>query len=363
MEGLWYDGLTRWQQAFFVLLRCGLWETAPCVPSLFPLSEGEWKMVYDESRRQTVQGLLFRGFQQLPEQLFPPQALVMRWLADTAAAEQTYRQSVEATRRTWRLLHGAGLKPVLQKGLAVGMHYEHPEERVYGDVDWHVADMAAAEELLRSQGIDSERRADESLSFYCHNTVVELHPQLIDLQNPGHAYALGLLLDDGQPVLQTVAPDITVSTPSVMQTLVMLQAHILKHVVTVGIGLRQFCDLARAYHVLHRRADDGRLIEYYCRLDMLRWTQLTHTFLYHYLGMPAQELPCLPDAPQNACLRLARAVLRWGNFGQHTATWQSALSLPGLHTATQIVRNLPFALHYAPVETAHKIKNLIKHHS
>ncbi len=363
MERVWHDGLTRWQQAFFLLLRYGLWEQSPGDTSPFPLTDDEWMQVYTESQRQTVQGLLFRGFQQLPESLFPPQSLVMRWLADTTAAERSYRQSVEATAFTWKLFSKAGLNPMLQKGLAVGMLYEHPEERVYGDVDWCVDDMAAAEALLHKAGIKTEHRADQSLCFACHGTEIEVHPQLISLQNPSHRYALDLLLHDGEHVTMTLADGSVVSVPTPLQTIVLLQTHIMRHVVTSGIGLRQFCDLARAYHTLHRRMDDSQLVEYFCRLGLLRWTQLTHTFLHRYLGIQAEELPCVPDASASDCLRLARAILRWGNFGRSTMSWFTSFQKnhTKLHTATRIARNLPFALRYAPAETAHNIKNLIVH--
>ena len=363
MESVWHDGLTRCQQAFFLLLRYGLWEQPPGDVSPFPLTADEWMQVYLESQRQAVQGLLFRGFQQLPEHLFPPQTLVMRWLADTTAAERSYRQSVEATATTWKLFSKAGLNPLLLKGLAVGQLYERPEERVYGDVDWRIADMAAAEALLSRQGIKAEHRADKSITFTCHGTEVELHPQLIDLQNPNHSYALGLLEHDDETSTMTIAEGAVVNTPTPLQTLVLLQTHILKHVVTSGIGMRQFCDLARAYHTLHRRIEDNLLVEYYCRLGLLRWTQLTHTFLHRYLGLPTEDLPCMPDAPPPDCQRLARAILRWGNFGLHATAWPTGFyhNHTKLRTATLIARNLPFALRYAPAETAHKIKNLIVH--
>lgn len=363
MENVWYYGLTRWQQAFFLLLRYGLWEQPPRDDNPFPLTDAEWMQVYVESQRQAVQGLLFRGFQQLPERLFPPQALVMHWLADTAAAGRSYRQTVKATAFTWDLFSKAGLNPVLQKGLAVGMLYERPEERVYGDVDWCIDDLAAAEALLLKLGTEFKHRADESICFACHGTDIELHPKLINLQDPSHSYALGLLMGDRETATMTLADGTVVSTPSSLQTLVLLQTHILKHVVTSGIGLRQFCDLARAYHSLHRRIDDSLLVEYFCRFGLLRWTQLTHTFLYQYLGIPAEELPCVPDASAHDSLRLVRAILKWGNFGHYTTTWQTDFyqNHTKLRTATQIARNLPFSLRYAPTETAHKIKNLIVH--
>lgn len=353
--------MTRWEQAFFLLLRCGLWEQKPQSLELFPLSDDEWMLIYNESRRQTVQGLLYRGFQQLPERLFPPQAVLMHWLADTDAAEQLYRQSVMVTADSWKLLCKSGQTPVLQKGLAVGLLYEHPEERLYGDVDWYVPDMAGAVKQLKQHGLPTMPHPDSDVAFSYHGTEVELHHQLIDIQSTSQRYNVDLVIREEGTMPLTLPNGTTVRTPAPLLTLVLLQAHLLKHIMMMGVGLRQFCDLARAYHVLHNRANDSRLVDYYCRLNLLRWTQVTHTFLNVFLGVPMSELPCLPNASDKECLRLARAILRWGNFGQHTTAWLSVggHSFTKFATAKQVVRNLPLAMSYAPRETAQKLKSII----
>lgn len=362
MENVQHDGLTRWQQAFLLLLRSGLWNQAPDHHELFPLSDAEWQAVYDESRHQAVQGLLYRAFQQLPERLFPPQAVLLRWLADADAVEQTYRQSVEATASSWQLLCQSGHQPLLQKGLAVGLLYEHPEERVYGDVDWYVDDMATAATLLRREGFAPQCAADRSLTFTMNDTIIELHPQLTDLLRHRQWSSL-LRRDEDIAVPLTLPCGTEVRTPSPLLTLLMLQTHILKHAVTVGIGLRQFCDLARAYHTLLQHADAARTDEIFRHLGLRRWTTLVHTFMHTYLGLPAEELPTPPQASAQDCQQLLNAILRWGNFGQNTHAWQWANKhhMTKLNTAVQILGNLSFALRYAPGMTARHIGSLIRH--
>ena len=345
--------MKRWEQAFFLLLRSGLWRDPPRSTSLFPLSDEEWTLLFHESCRQTVQGLLFSGFQQLPEELFPPESLVIRWLADVNRIEQKYNEAQQATAVTWRMLRSVGCEPVLLKGLAVGILYEHPEERVYGDVDWYISDIDAVVELLHRNGISTERHADRSHSFCFHDTVIELHDQLTDLQTKAHSNVLEMLQQEGLPSALNLSSS-TILHPSPMQTLIMLQAHILKHAITVGVGLRQFCDLARAYHAYHSEMNSARLMDYYRRLGLLRWTELTHTFLNAYLGVPPQELPAATNASEKECRRLARRVLRWGNFGQPDAKSSK------LHTTKQIARNLPFALHYAPSLIVRHLSTLIR---
>lgn len=135
----------------------------------------------------------------------------------------------------------------------------------------------------------------------------------------------------------------------------MLNAHILKHVCTVGIGLRQFCDMARAYHTLFGTYDAEQLTETYRQTGLLKWSGLMHQVLVHVLGLSADEVPTSVPALTSDGRKLIRKVLHWGNFGHYTSAGQ----LTKLHTLRQIIRQLPFSLRYAPIETAYKIKNLV----
>lgn len=339
MASDWYDGLTPTQRAFFVLLRSGLWESPVEDLSLFPLSASAWQQVFLLSEQQTVQGLLYHGFQQLPTHLYPPQPLVWRWVASVSQLEKAYNHVAKATEATGHILRDIGLQPILQKGLAVAQYYEHPELRVNGDIDWYIGketDTDTICQALLAKGYDCEVRADQSICFDYDGIDIELHRQLIDLDAPAHARASQCIIDD---------QNITV--------LLMLCAHILKHVCTVGIGLRQFCDMARAYQKLHECYDERQLVETYRQTGMMKWSGLLHQVLMHFLGLPAVNLPAPVPTMTAESRKLVRCILRWGNFGQNTAPASK------WHTVSQIVRQLPFALRYAPVEAAYRIWHLI----
>ena len=339
MGSEWHDGLTSVQRAFFVLLRSGLWESPVEELSLFPLSDAEWQEVFCLSEQQTVQGLLYRGFQHLPTHLHPPQPMVWQWVATAARLEQEFRRFTEVTQATRTLLQDMGMAPVLQKGIAVAVYYEHPELRVNGDIDWYVGDETDTDSVcrdLKARGYDYEVHADRSINFVYDGIDVELHRQLIDLDAPRHRRAVKEYDNENED-----------------GPLLMLCAHILKHVCTVGVGLRQFCDMARAYHVLNKRYDGEHLLEIYRQTGLTKWSRLMHQVLVHVLGLPADELPESVSLLTTDGHQLVRSILQWGNFGQHNAPSSK------FNTASQIIRQLPFSLRYVPVEMAYKIWNLI----
>ena len=352
----------RGKKPFFELLRSGLWEREVIDRSLFPLSEEEWKQVYVESRRQTVQGLLYKGFQYLPEEWFPPQDVLFKWLADVNAIEEANRTMSQAVTDTARLLREIGVEPVLMKGHAVAQLYEHPEWRSCGDIDWYLPDgmnLQQTSNYLQSLGYTPEPAPDGSLHFLYGETDVELHWQLIDILHPGKEKVIQTLqqtdsftscqLDDGN----------TVCVPSPLQSLLMLHAHLMKHAFTVGVGMRQFCDLARAYHVWKGQYDKPTLLSYMKQLGMEKWGRDVDTLLVDYLGVPADDVPDYEgtDSTRKHSQRLLRAVMEWGNFGQHTKHWRAAHSKQ--YTIGQILRNTPLSMRYAPMEMIYKVKNLM----
>lgn len=355
MESVWDDSLSRSQQAFFLLLRSGLWECDISDFSLFPLSQQEWDDVFHMAGSQTVQGLVYRGFQHLPDDLFPSQSQVWQWVSIAARLEKEYRQFCQQTADTFQMLDKEGLQPFLQKGLAVAQYYEHPELRVNGDIDWYLdgkETLAGVLPWLEHQGYQPECHSDGSISFTHEGTEVELHRQLVDLDSPCHRKAVRQLLGTDHTGETLLLSDTRVRVPAPIATLILLNAHLMKHAFTVGVGLRQFCDMARAYHRLYRHYDASALATAYRRTGLWQWSRLMHRFLISYLGMPADELPSPTPAYPHDCQRLLRQVLREGNFGQHAEHWQKAHSKGRnrCHTVRQIIGRLPFSLRYAPVE-------------
>lgn len=362
MEGLRALGLSRVEQAFMLLLRAGLWQRDVEETTLFPLTADEWEEVYQCALQQTVQGIVFEGMNRLPEPLLPPDALRWTWMAAVGSVEEGFQQATTAASASQALLTDAGADIILQKGLSVACFYDKPERRVNGDIDWYVRRPSALSELVSDISATSPLfHADGSYSFFLEDTEIELHPQLADLQSARAKKVVEELLEQEGTRQLTLANGATVTVSGATTTLLMLTSHILKHLTTVGIGLRQFCDLARAYVALHGHYDVHHLEEVYRRAGLRRWTDLQHHLLVDVLATPVTVLPSF--FTHKDLHRLLRDIMRGGNFGQHTAAWQAQAEKGGSttwHTVRQILQRLPFTLRYAPREGFLTTYTLIK---
>lgn len=275
--------MERVRDAFLVLLRAGLWGKFPENRGLFPLNEEEWERVFAMSRRQSVSGMVFDGICLLPETLQPSPAVFAKWIVIADAIEEFSGRMNAALKDLTGLFVNEGLRPVLQKGQGVAALYPEPSHRECGDIDFYfperqplrqaprpgkesplpVADPAKvtgetmddkAVELVRRHGVTVTRMPDGSQTYEWHGIDVEHHSAIIDLRSPAAIRLSGELDETREFVPTDIADGLRVPSPAL--NALMLNSHILKHALGRGIGLRQMCDLAMAYHRISEGGKD-----------------------------------------------------------------------------------------------------------
>lgn len=96
----------------------------------------------------------------------------------------------------------------------------------------------------------------------------------------------------------------------------MLNAHIMKHAMGWGVGLRQLCDMARACRVLEKEVDSEKVCEIYRRAGIRKWSNLLYAFLKEQLGLADEFIYC-KSVGYNS-IPLCEIVWRGGNFGWHS---------------------------------------------
>lgn len=338
--------LTRPEKALLSLLRAGLWNKEPDEKDMFPLSEQEWQDVYRLAKEQTVDGLVFQGACMLDEDLMPPIDMMQVWLAKVDQIEQTNRSMNAKLDRLLEWLKSNGIHPVVMKGQGVARYYEEPLQRICGDIDLFLptkGEFTEACQLTEAKGLATTQEADGACSFMWDDVEVELHQRLIDIHNPWCQKGIAQLIesegyDDDYP------------TP--LLNILLLSAHLLKHIMGHGVGLRQFADMARACAVLHDSIDTKQY-EVECRkLGIENWSSELHEILVDVLGLSPSLLPSQRKSSLSTEYILGK-VLKGGNFGQHgtsrnenDGTWKRKW-----HTAQSFLRDWKQNRRLAPSET------------
>ena len=321
---------TSWT-SFMTLLRAGLWEhdLPDCDIPVF-----DWPDVLQLGRDQAVMGLLLRGTAHLTKHV--PETIQSELIAwETALRRVSARLGrVEADLLTE--FRQAGLHPVVQKGSAVAKYYPDPELRQGGDIDLFCPEFDQARSL-----VPTARTAPDGAAVFSRvGVTVELHPRYYDLHlDPKRLPAPG--------------------TPC--GELLLLSAHILKHAIGSGVGLKQCCDLARALEALEGKYDKEEFRAALRGAGLVRWHQLLCSVLVIDLGLKPER--CLPGFVPCDPGPLRKIIRSGGNFGQTGAVRQKSLQGGAVGrkaiTAAGFLRRVPFSLRYAPREAFATIRELL----
>lgn len=338
--------LTRTDKALLTLLRSGLWNRPPDSPELFPLSSDEWQEVFEKSRSHTVSAIVADSLEHLPENQLPTEGILASWAVESDRIERLSGKMANVTAGLSEIYKT--LRPVCFKGLECASLYSRPSSRQCGDIDLYFDDIEASAALARQHGYVPERKADGSFTYTVQGIVVEHHPSYIDLCAPRKRKWLRTL--DENPGFETGSCGMFRPVPAL--NLLVLYSHVMKHAFGRGVGLRQMCDLARAYYSYDGMYDADELRDMYRKAGLTSWTRMVHSFLTDYLGLGKEFLPYAE--PHADASEFLERVLLAGNFGR---------SMPGsgqgkCRTLKAFMANALFAARYAPDEYFWQIAQL-----
>ncbi len=345
------------------LLRFGLYGAeGDCCKLGASLSERQWYKLLEEAEKQTLTGIIFPAISCLPEGEMPSVSVLATWLAMANRDSSRYHEMSGVLAYLVELFENKGLHPVLQKGHAAARFYAKPELRACGDIDlWFPGhEREIADNIIRSLGHKVIHTPDNGSCYAVNGIEVEHHSMLIEVHNPFHAGLLSKMCDT-YPLQRVDLPaGVSVSVPSPMVELLMMNVHILKHCLGVGIGMRQFCDYSIAWRRLvtsgEGKVNVDRYINLCKRLGILQWTRVLHRFINLY--MPAHEGDAVASIPgyanDMAVERIFDLVCDGGNFGKFSqgrrAGRRRNRAQRKLHTMSAFINNRSFVSQLVPFE-------------
>lgn len=308
------------------------------------IASRDWPEILGLAREQAVIGLVDSAVRLSGGELAPPPNLLMTLLAEGGQVALRSRHIRETAADLLQDAQAAGLHPLLMKGPAVAAYYPDPDSRVSGDIDLYIpsGEMPGFLEFIASRGGQVEQTPDGS--YFCrrflpregrsHPVDVDIHDAYYDLHCP-----VELLPEPGSPEGE----------------LLMLSAHILKHAMGPGVGLRQFCDLLMAYRALAGHYSAETLLACFRRTGTLHWHRVLDALLRTRFGFDSGLFPGpLSGRMLRDVRRLERIVFSGGNFGHYDRQRRIALqrseAFRKRDTVRRFLRNLPFSLRCAPRE-------------
>jgi len=345
---------TKVSGAFFALLRAGLWNKPVDSEECFPLSDTEWKKVFEISVQQTVQGIIFDGVQKLSSKKLPPKEIHIKWLLITEKIGRRNLQMNEIIAEQYSFFSKNGIYPVLLKGQSLAVCYDDPLKRVCGDIDWWFQskkDFDNANKLLNKIGIYPKFTAGFSNVYWWKTFEIDNHVKLFDLHNPlCFRYLNDLKSLEKNNYVRLDVHEERVLTLSPFLQILQVNAHILKHLLSFGIGVRQFCDIARLYHSCYDKKNELFPKKVYKKLRIIKWINILHEVLVRYIGLDENNLPFELYDSQKSDL-MVKDLYRSGNFGFYDEYYYDLKLHKRMNKNKKIFSQMVKYFPYAPIES------------
>ena len=324
--------LNKNQQAFFDLLKAGLWTKTDQELKVHEFKDVDWEKVCQLAKEQSVQGLVLKGLEcfvghGVINNADIPLELLMQWIGDVQMIEQQNRSMNEFVAKLIETLREKEVNALLVKGQGIAQCYECPLWRNYGDVDlllsaenYEKACAVLDKNSGKAERVSARNAERKHKEYHIDGWIVELHGTL----HTNLSWRIDKEIDKVQR--DVFCDGITrpwkigetqVLLPRADEDVVFVFAHILQHLFGEGIGLRQICDWCRLlwtyYSKLNLRFLELRLR----RMGLMTEWKAFASLAVEYLGMPIEAMPFYDSRFMVKGSKILKFVLKCGNFGHN----------------------------------------------
>ncbi len=310
------------QQAFFALVKAGLWEQNGQLSSV---GEIDFNVVSRIAEEQSVAGLVAGGIEHVKDVKVPTEN-ALTFVGGTLQLEQRNMAMNQFIAELIRKLREADIYAILVKGQGIAQCYERPLWRACGDIDLFLSpqnyNQASSLLLTIASSVEEENPNNKHLAMSIGGWTVELHGSLrcglwscIDNE-------LDRVQDEifyGGSVRSWLNGSTTVFLPAAVEDVVFVFSHILEHFFKEGIGLRQICDWCRLLWTFRDNLNKRLLGQCLNAMGVMTEWKTFASLVVEYLGMPVEAMPFYsPDKKwEKKADRVMQFVMETGNFGQN----------------------------------------------
>ena len=304
-------------KTFLALLRDSLWQSEENLPS--ELSKWDATGLFSLAKQQTVYGLVIDSL--IRHNVHIPQKMVF---AAIGALEQIKRQNIiinDGVCKLHGLLTDNGVDYVIVKGQAVASYYPQPLIRQSGDIDYYCddANFPKSQEIIKRQWVidADENHSDYHVHFNHEGVIYEGHFSLVCLYSKRKEdYWKKSLAEDCGATVTIDGRHIKTLSPTLHVLYIFL--HLYHHLMSLGIGLRQFCDMAVMLHYAKAEIDMSALRRHLHELGMEKAWKACGSILVDDLGLQEDELGySLAKRDRRYGKKIMNVVLYRGNMGHY----------------------------------------------
>lgn len=294
-------------------------------------ADAQWRWLHAEAVRQSVVGLAFAGLEHVQAAsqgaddpgnttdiiAKPPTDLLMRWAMEEQRLRALNAKFDTEARRLTELFESLGLYSVILKGQGNAMLYPEAAPRTPGDIDIFVeGGKCEVLKVLRREGLLDEH--DTPSYHHAHmkmgksGIIIEVHYRPSSgLSTPWRNCRFQRILNE--EIRKSQMTDKGFRVPTATFNLLMQLAHIQRHFINSGIGMRQIIDFCYVLENAHND-DVERCRRLLSGFGMKRVAQAVMWIASEKLGFTFSSHFANPS--QRWGEMLLAHIVNDGNFGQ-----------------------------------------------
>ncbi len=309
------------QQAFFALVRAGLWEKEV---RLLPYGGIKWSEVYRLATEQSVLGLILAGLEH--SEVKPPKELLLQWIGEMQVIEQRNKAMNQFIANLVAKLREADIYTLLVKGQGIAQCYERPQWRACGDVDLLLSEHSYEEAKKILLPLASSYGVEEKYGKHIGLTLAGWSVELHGTQHSELSDRIDRVIDEvqqdvlcGGNVRLWDNSGTTIFLPAPDNDVVFIFTHFIKHYFKEGVGLRQICDWCRLLYTYKDSLNRGLLEKRIQKARLMSEWKAFAALAVNYLGMPINAMPLYSAEVkwQRRAKRICNYILEVGDLGHN----------------------------------------------
>lgn len=286
------------------------------------LSHQEYRRLMYVASRQTIEGIVAGVLMRSNIQLDREDALHV--FSVNKSIEQSNHRVNAVIVRLSSILKKNNLDYIVFKGQTFSKIYPRPLERVPGDIDFFCGKeyFEEAKTVLEKEwGVTfSGSESEQHLEFKYGQVPLEMHYNMIKFNHRQiQKYWDNILKSANKDSLTIEGCQVATLEPTLNVLYTFL--HLYHHLVELGVGLRQFCDVLCLLHSYHQVIDKKSLEKHLVTMGFMRAFCAIGWVLIHQMGLPINEFPFkIQERDKKKEKDILDIVLRGGNFGKYISS-------------------------------------------
>ena len=347
---------------FQFLLRYALWETESGDIAQ-QLSHSQYQTLRSLSEEQTTRGLISQAL--VDKKI----KLCVEDIADVISSIQNVkrfnRQLDQGVINFCQLMEKQGIRIIVLKGQTYAPFYPAPSLRQCGDIDFvcHPDDIEKAVSFLKYDlGLKlAHASSNKHASFIMDGIEYEIHRKITNFAYlPSHYYCEKVFMQEVWNHPYTMSIDgypVPVMAPT--YNAVYVFEHIFLHLISDGIGLRQFCDWTMLLHYYRDEIDRSLLIKHLKGVKLYKAYRRMGSVLVDYLGLPEEEFPLtISEKDRRFSEKILKNIYHRGNFGHNLKYTQRRGPIHAIEHLKRVYNQVSLYYRFAPTEVLWRIPHM-----